>query len=127
MFSVLIEEFCYFLLQIRNLHLKHRIEGRLGMTYRGRLKGICIDRLFVFSSNIGVVNRLLTVFKVSRTGKSEMYEKAAFSCISDACPAYIFDSLPLYVLCFLYICITDPIFRIISFTFIHLNIFVYYF
>ena len=35
------------------------------------------------------------------TGKLNIYTKAAFSCIFDVCPAYMFDSLPLYVLLFL--------------------------
>ena len=42
-------------------------------------------------------------------------KRAAFSCIVGACPAYMFDSLPLYVLCFPYIVIVNLIFRIVSY------------
>ena len=49
--------------------------------------------------------------RVFVTGKSEIFEKAAFSSIFDACPAYMFASLPFCVL-FLYVFIIQPLFCI---------------
>ena len=68
-------------------------------------------------------------------GKLKIYIKATFSCIFDACPAYIFDNLPLYVLFFLFIflmlfillCFAMFLLCFAMFSYVFLTVFQHYF
>ena len=56
--------------------------------------------ILVYNNNV-YVHIYIHVGVYACTGKSEIYEKAAFSFIVDACPAYIFAILFLHVSFFL--------------------------